>query len=314
MQHDPRKIIIGGGISGLVWGFYHPEYTILTPESSGESFTRTYMVWLHDSPQTRQLLRDLDLPVKPKKSQIGYFVKHWICDYQSPETSHAMIQKKMTEWDKPIDKTFVPKTSDFSLAKQGGNNYLLSLDVDLTEVIRRLNDHVNIVHGVVVGINDDTITYKEKFDSEGIHILAYDKAISTIAAPFFWKAYYSTKPLEPKEFKCLPITNIITTVKPKEFDDRYEMVYYDDTVPFSRVSHIDGKYALEFTGVITREKFEELYPELPVEDYFVVKQGRIFEEENHPPNDKVTFSGRFAQWKFGITTEHVVAQALNYKE
>ncbi len=311
MQRDSTGYyIIGGGISGLVWGFYNPDFQIITPKETavGESFTRTYLVWLHDSPETRKLLKDLDLPIIPKKSKIGYYQGHWICDSQSPEMNRKMIQKKMTEWDKEIDTSFVPKTDDLSLTKQGGNSYLLSLDVDLTEVIKRLSKNARIIYGYVTGINDKKLTVRDNFESPEYHVY-YEELVSTIAAPFFWKAYG-----EEKEFKCLPITNVITSVKPKEFNDAYEMVYYGEEVPFTRVSHLGNKYALEFSGVITKEAFEKLYPELTVDDYFVVKQGRIFENEgNISPSKDITFSGRFAEWKYGRTTEHVVDQAQNYK-
>lgn len=308
MQPNSRKYIIGGGISGLVWNYYHPEYIIITPESKGETFTRTYMVWLHDEPETRKLLTDLGLPVIPKSSLIGYYQKHWICDQVSPEMNVQLIQKKMSLWNQPLDTSFQPKTTDMSLATVGGNSYLKTLDVDLNEVIRRLNEKATIICGKVMTISDTIITVSNSPDLPDLH-LEYERLVSTIAAPFFWLGYG-----EKKEFKCMPITNIITSVKPKEFDDKYEMVYYDDSVPFTRVSHLGDKYALEFTGEITQEEFEKLYPELKVDDYFLVKQGRIFEnEENVPPNDKITFSGRFAQWKYGITTEDVVKQAIDYK-
>lgn len=321
MQRNPgnNNYIIGGGITGLVWNYYHPEYKIITPESSGESFTRTYMVWLHDTLETRKLLTDLGLEVKPKKSLIGYYSKGLIRDYISPEMSRRLIQKKMADWDGEIDTSFDPKTQDMSLSKAGGNTYLLTLDVDLNEVIRRLNEKATIIPGYVSMITSDTIVVRQTPIDQEYQTYPYDNMVSTIAAPFFWKAYMPNhvaadgSDVKSEDFKCSPITNIVTSVKPKDFDDRYEMVYYDESRPYSRVSHLEGKYALEFTGIVPKEKFEEMFPELPVDDYFVVKQGRIFEnEENHPPNENITFSGRFSQWRYGITTEHVVKQALDY--
>lgn len=312
MQPNNRKLIIGGGITGLIWSYYHPDFTIITPDATAESFTRTYMVWLHDTVETRKMLKDLGLPIKPKSSLIGYYQEHWIHDQVSPSMNVKLIQKKMSGWNQPLDTSFQPKSTDMSLATVGGNSYLNTLDVDLTEVVKRLAEKANIIPGYVTRITDDYIEYKKELKDEIPLTQDYDELVSTIAAPFFWRGYDEAHP--EIEFKSLPITNIVTSVKPKEFDDKYEMVYYDDSVPFTRVSHLDGKYALEFTGEITKIEFEDLYPELKVDDYFVVKQGRIFENEEHrPPTNKITFTGRFGLWKYGITTEHVVAQALNYK-
>lgn len=304
------KFIIGGGISGLVWNFYHPEFKIITPDLGG-TYGRSYMVWLHDTYETRKLLKDLGFPIKTKKSYIGYYHQGWIAENLSTDMNLVMIQKKMTEWNKPIDKNFIPKTRDLSLS--GGfnsTNYMNTLDVDLVEVIKRLSEKATIEAGFVIKIDDKNIITKENFSPTSTEkVREYEKIVSTIAAPFFWKAFGKTK-----EFKCLPITNIVTSVKPKEFDGRFEMIYYDDSVPFSRISHLGDTYALEFTGEITKDEFIKQYPDLPILDYFIVKQGRIFENDENSPPDNIIFSGRFAQWKYGIVTENIISQALEYKE
>ena len=216
----------------------------------------------------------------------------------------------MTEWDKPIDETFVPKTRDMSTAKIEGMNYLRTLNVDLVEVVRRLSEKARIIPGFVTKITDKTITLQDKLSPDAkIDVLEYDSLITTIPAPTFWENYGS-----PKDFKSMPVTNIVTSTKPKIFDTQYEMVYYDRTIPCSRISYLDGKYALEFSGHISKEKFQELFPDLPIDDYFVVKYGRIFEkEENIPPQNNIIFTGRFSQWKYGLTTEHIVYQSIHYK-
>ena len=306
-----RKFIIGAGITGLVWKYYHPEFQIISPQIGGK-YANTYMVWLHDTFETRKLIKDIGLEVKLLKSWIGYYHNGWISEGLQSDMNLMMIQKKMTEWDKPIDKEFVPKTRDMSLSSGilSGVNYMNTLDVDLVEVINRLNQNADVKQGFVTHINPGHFNIKnDPTDISFTESFEYDKLISTIPAPFFWKAWG-----EKKEFKSLPITNIIVDKKPDVFDNRYSMVYYDDTVPFSRVSFLEGKYALEFTGIISKEKFQELYPDLPVVDYHIVNQGRIFENgENNPPVDKIIFSGRFSQWKYGITSEHVISQSINYK-
>lgn len=305
------KFIIGGGITGLVWKYYHPEFQIISPEQPGGTYGKTYMVWMHDTFETRKLLMDLGMEVKKKKSKIGYYHNNWISDGLDSDMNLKMIQKKMTSWDQPLDTSFVPRTRDLSLSAGNVTNYMNTLDVDLPEVIRRLSVNANIENGFMVNVNDETITTKKDFSPGSTEtVRKYDKLVSTMAAPLYWKAAGN-----PKDFKCLPITNVVTNKKPAVFDNRYEMIYYDDGQKFSRASFIDGMYALEFTGEISKEKFQELYPDLPIVDYFVVKQGRIFENDfNIPQNEKVMFSGRFAQWKYGIVTENVIAQAMDYKE
>ena len=305
------KLIIGGGISGLIWNFYNPEYKIITPDVGGV-YGKTHMVWLHDTYETRQFLKDLGFDQSnwtPKKSYIGYYHGGWIRNHIDSNMNKLLIQKKMSAWNEPIDKTFEPDSSKLSMGDHESTNYMNTLDVDLVKVIERLNEICDIERGFVVDITSNSVGVKTSFDDDKAREIPYTKLVSTIAAPFFWKGYG-----QEKEFGSMPITNVITSVRPKNFDDRYEMIYYDDTVPYSRASYLEGKYALEFSGVITEDEFKELFPELPIEEIFVVKQGRIFKNgENIPPQDNILFLGRFAEWEHGITTEHVVQKTMRLR-
>lgn len=310
MNITSKKIIIGAGITGLIWKFYNPDFQIISP-TIGQVDGMKYLTWIHDTVETRKLIRDLGFDIKTTKSWIGYYYDSWICENLKNDMNLVMIQKKMTEWDKPLNKNFIPKTRDLSLSSGilSGVNYMNTLEVDLVEVINRLNEKADVKHGFVTHINPGHFNVKNDPKDSNFESFEYEKLISTIPAPIFWKAWG-----EQKEFRCLPITNVIVDRKPDVFDNRYSMIYYDKSFPFSRVSFVDGKWAIEFTGIITKEIFQKLYPDLPVVDYHIVPQGRIFEdEENRPPILHIIFSGRFAQWKYGITSEHVISQAINYK-
>jgi len=303
-----KKYILGGGISGLVFQYYNPEFTIITPDIGG-MYANSYVVWLHQTAETQKLLRDLgyqNVDKLHKKSYMGYYNQGWISEQLSPEMNLRLIQKKMSKWDEPVDKTFIPASYDMSTRSAKSVNYMNVLDVNPSEIIKKLDEqHGNIINGIVTKITPTTITYQS--NGELIEV-EYDELISTIPAPFFWKAYG-----DERNFRYEPITNIITTVKPKEFNDKFEMVYYGDEVSFTRISHLQGKYAIEFTGEITKEQFEELFPEYPVDKVVLIKQGRIFKEENEPPQNNITFLGRFGKWEFGITTEHIIKESIEYK-
>src|SRR3990167_8183212 len=126
MQQNSKNYIIGGGISGLVFQFYHSDFEIITTDIGG-MYGKTYMVWLHDTPETRKLLVDLkyDNPeLYKKKSWIGYYWKGWITENLSNEINLSMIQKKMSNWNTLIDTTFKPKTFEMSTTIQNSPNYL----------------------------------------------------------------------------------------------------------------------------------------------------------------------------------------------
>ena len=318
MQSNSRKLIIGGGISGLIWNFYNPGYQIITPEVGGD-YGRTYMIWMHRTAETIKLLKDLGWENAEELYHdvyIGYFMDGWIKTKLTPEENLKIIQKKMTDWDKPLNENFLPKSFKMSTTSADAVNVMKTLDVDLSEVVKRLNDKAHIQHGFVRSIYNNSIVVTNKLtdDPESGRVIEYDKLVSTIAAPLFWGSYRQQK-LIPQEFNSHPITNVITKIRPQYHDDKFEMIYYDDSVPYARTSKMGDTYAYEFTGYISKEKVQELLYGVKIEDYIVIKYGRIFEGvDNKPPENNMLFLGRFAEWKFGITTEHVVKKTLDFHQ
>jgi hypothetical protein len=306
---ENNKIIIGGGITGLLWKYYNPEYEIISPDLGG-TLNQKYLVLIHDTPSTRRLFRDLNFPIVTKICKIGYSNQGFIRDYQTEEMNKITIQKKMTEWDRPLDKTFIPSSREMSTTKLGDNK-LPILDIEPSVLLEKIEKNANIKNGYVTQITPVHIFVKLK-DSPEIR-LKYDEIISTIAAPYFWSSYRPSL-VAPSEFKSLPITNIETKVKPKEFDSNYDIIYYDDHYLFSRISKIKDSYFIEYTGVISKELFYKYQSDAPIESYNVVKFGRIFQIENESPQSNIIFSGRFSQWKYGITMEHTLNQIYNYLE
>lgn len=308
-----KSFILGNGLSGLIWGYYHPTYEIIAPVQSGKlgGLTSMYLTWIHDSWETRKLISDLGWknPAQySKRSNVGYLIDGWVSDRLTDRANQELIQKKMTSWNQPI--CIEAMEGKLSMTSQVGVNYMNTLDIDSSLLVKRLQQACKVTHGYAVSITPAFLGISNEPFSPTFRISyqKYGHIISTIPAPFFWKAYN-----KPQEFKYLPITNIIVSNKPKEFDGNYEMIYYGSEFAFSRISHLMGKYALEFTGVLPRETFEKMYPDLKIEDYFVVPQGRIFQRENHAsPQSNIIFSGRFSSWKHAVTTETVVHQALEF--
>lgn len=303
-----NKYIIGGGISGLVFQYYHPEYTIITPDIGG-LFASAYIAIIHDTSETRHFLKDLGYPnpeKMAKKSYLGYYHNGWVHDNPTQEMRLLTIQRKMSKWNEPVNRDFKPESFDMSTSTTV--NYFRTFNLEPREVVNALKEKAGkIIEGFVVSVNDDTIEVKAKDGTQ--ETLPYDSLISTVGAPIFWKLYG-----KPREFPAIPITNVITGERPKLYHDYYDSIYFDDSVPFSRITHLQQKYALEFTGVISKDELKSVLPDVKVDEYLVVPFGRISSvAENEPPNKKITFLGRFAQWKYGIVLEHVVKRTLEYK-
>ncbi len=109
--------------------------------------------------------------------------------------------------------------------------------------------------------------------SAGLIYNAYEKLISTIPANSFWKSWKFSQMFANRyqnKWMSLPITNVIIEQQPLCFDNQYEMIYYGENQHFSRISHIDKTYTLEFTGVITAKEFEDHYPMYKIKDIFTI--------------------------------------------
>lgn len=308
------KYIIGGGISGLVFQYYHPEYKIITPDIGG-LFSSAYIAIIHDTPETRHFLTDLgyeNVDQLSRKSYIGYYHRGWIRETLSPELNLLIIQKKMTEWNRPLNLEFRPDSLDLSTTKSV--NYFKTINVDPKGVVERLSsllDRKDVIQGKVILLDDEFITYQAKDDS--VHTLRYESLVSTVPAPVFWKLYHgsSVGETETRHFPSTPITNILTDNRPSLFHDKFDSVYYDDSVPYSRITHLQDKYCYEFTGVITQQDFNRLVGNVGEVQLLSVQFGRISNvPENEPPNQKIMFLGRFAQWKYGLTLEHILKRTL----
>ena len=150
-----KKYIIGNGISGLIWKYYNPEFQIIAPTPAGGIYASSHLVWLHDSPETRDLVTKLGLPYTLKQSRIGYYHGGWIADNVNDEINLTLIQKKMSKWDGPLDTSFKPRDRKLSLSTGGvlGASYMNTIDVDLEEFIKRLNKNTDVIDGLVIRIS-----------------------------------------------------------------------------------------------------------------------------------------------------------------
>ena len=64
-----NQFIIGGGISGLIFAHYNPEFKIISPVIDGQF--NTTAPWLHLTEETLSLVTDLGLPFSYKKAHIA---------------------------------------------------------------------------------------------------------------------------------------------------------------------------------------------------------------------------------------------------
>lgn len=299
------KAILGGGISGLIYHRFHPEYKIISPDIGG-LLRNEFTFLLHDTIPTRMLLEDLRLPIKSYEVKIGFYHNGLISNYQNPDLAKSIVAKKMTNWNvSPDYDVLKDRTISFDYVHSG--NISTMLEIDTKELIHRLTpNYENIIEGSVILLTPKFISYTDSGEEKTSD---YDSIVSTIPAPIFFEKIFNRE--LGLRFSYIPVTYCVVDKCPSCFNDNYHLIYYDNSKSFTRVTKTNNKYAIEFTGMISRETAQQFIEE-PIQKVFTIPFGRIVNKVDLPKWDKVKFLGRFSEWKWGLTTEHIIKQSLEF--
>ncbi len=295
-SNSNHKYILGGGISGLLFAFYNPDYIIISPDIGGK-LSNEYLaatVLVHDSPETRKLLYDLDLPLKLKTHIIKYCVGGKLKETVTSIERNEIISKKMN-----LKKEEGSNKRDKTLSYD--DNYIPILDIDYQLLISKLEKRVQRINDKAIRVTcDEIICEKYRFP--------YNQLISTIPAPAFWKLYKNEKYLE-----SIPITFVISKTNPlPEEKTVWDLVYFGDKeTPYNRVNSTrDGMYLYEFTGKYEKSEIQKLLPDLNIVSHWYDFNGIVKSDLNNIPPPKVRFLGRFATWDHRIKIQEVIRQSI----
>lgn len=297
------KYVLGAGISGLLWAFYHPDYGVITDQLGRAVTGADPVVWLNDTDLTRRLLVDLGLPVLPHVRSIGYRYEDWLVrsDEMPQRIADQIFLKKMVPWE-AIDAAQAAgiklsvQTPSRAITKDGG--VLRYLDVDVKGVASRLVEEVS--KRTKIHVARAKAVYEDVIELDDVHELVYDRLVSTVPAPTFLRLWAGDVPggwKKPRLHFC-PVSFVVSQARPSWWDDRFALVYDADLdSPVSRVGRFGNTWRWEFTG---RPDDDVLNDYLPVPNgRFVNPFGRIVQDVVlESPNPKVTFLGRSAEWDY----------------
>jgi hypothetical protein len=295
---ESKKYVVGAGISGLIFAYYNPEFTIISPDIGGQMTHGMHsMTWVHDTEMTRKLLNDLEIPFTTTKTRIGYYYDGKVNFDCNDNSNVKIIKKKMSDWTNLNDK-FEIKDKTLSVPE----TFINTLNTDFTLLLKKLATNKRVINDYIVGISTDKI-YGQNGEYE------YDTLVSTMPSKLFWNAYSKNVNFIVPELKSTPITFIVSKEKFEWYDDLFEMIYIAEDYYFTRVSYRDNEYVYEFTGVMPEDVFEKLY-NFKIKRYYINKFGRIHSADNEPPQDNIYFLGRFSEWKHQSKIQDVVSKSI----
>ena len=293
------KYVIGGGLSGLIFGYYNPEYTVLTDSFGGfinNRIARSF-IYLHETEATWSLLNDLDVDSFVKELKIAYY--HHDTGL-SPEPADGFAEDYLP---RKIPGEWVPEKVE--LSAPGDEFRGVFVDENLVDVMK---NEVDSRIGYVHEITEDHIFFGQdpvppegvSYDGERNHKLDWDSIVSTVPAPVFERFVVGdtgwTLDSEP-----------VTYAELEQIPDRYRelpwnLLYIVDEVPYHRVMRnmLSGKFYAEMRGEVDFGPAETVtHP-----------TGVIHDEDLVAPFEGIEFLGRFAEWSSNVRQDHTIERAI----
>ena len=273
-----KEIILGGGISGLILSYFHPDAFVITRDFGGlvaQSQFNPFM--LHYSLSTQQFLNAMKISYHIK---LGRFAYYWENDFHSfiPEDLYKEYFKK----SRGIEATEIPSYRERS--KTTFIYFVLNEKLFIEKLTERIPSK-KIYCDDIITID----TQKQIINTLDGSCFCYKKLYSSLPAWIFDRLLIHEHPMGfksvPKIFFVRPLRERISEFYQKVAT--YDYVYFpEELIPgLLRISHIHKNFIFEFNyqhcGQIPKKG-------LTVLSYFLYPK-TIF----YIPN--VEFYGRFAE-------------------
>jgi len=285
-----NKIILGGGLSGLVCGVLDPSALIITNSVGGVARTENIAPFMiHFSLKAMQFLSAIGCPYNLSTCRVGYYYGNEVHDELPALLAKMYYIKSRGREPEPVDYEAVKKLGgDFLYLAASLEGFIKSMMKIIGE--RRIRIH---------NIEEVDLEAREiKVEKKGYRF--YGELTSTLPACVF--------------FPLINRRDIDFAVKGKRFEledepkydiKGYDYVYFPEVESPDMLLRItkraDGKYTHE-------------YPYSHMVDYKkeagVAPYAYILEPKEIPKVKGVKFVGRYAQWKDSILIHNVIEELL----
>lgn len=298
------NIILGGGVAGLIWAYYHKDYFILTDQVGGQmmSYFDLGPRYLHNKTEAvPKFLESLNIPIRLSTIRVGYIDDGgWVYQpdlhFREKYFMKSRCQDNLIGFDPTVLNTSIEK---FEVC-----------DVDFKDLIFRLYDILEnriFLDGVKkIDLDSKLIT------TDSNTVFKFSKLVSTIPLKIFARIAGLNIALESFDMAyCLVSEDFFDL---KEFDFVYvsssNKTYHRMTKSkYGIVCDVFGTKVQQFIDETPKKYFTTP----PNEAIKLVKNNQIislkedFELKDYP----VKFVGRYGAWHRRWKTETVVEEAQN---
>jgi len=296
MSKTSRKIILGGGIAGLLYSFYNPDCLLITDKLGGQSKSRFQLGprILHADENTSKFLSDLKRYIPIKKIKVGYFYNDSINDENTEENKKKYFEKTRGETSQP-----------YSSVMSSNKNEYGSYDISISEIIEDLERMIK--NEVIIGKVSKIDTDKKILTVNDTEI-KYSELISTIPLNVF--LFLTGNIDKANSFKSYPTTFVLMKSLEKciftDFNEHDYIYVSDEKYSFHRVTKTKDGYVFEYKG-------ERIVDPLLLKDSEIIKVGQLIQNDEIIKFSKVKFFGRYATWKHNILINDLLKEIYKTK-
>ncbi len=289
--------ILGGGVAGLIYAFYHPEYKILTDKIGGQ-FATSFQLgprFLHRTIETDRFLDDLNVRSKYRSRliKIGFYYQGEIHSSNTEENRIRYFKKTRGL------NSFEPYQSSMS----NGVETFEAYDIDPNELVDIIYEKIR--NNVIIDKIKKVDLISQRISGEYDYI--YKDLIVTMPKPIFLKiSGYSE---EAEKYISYPTTFMLwpeSYIRPFKNLEKYDYVYFSqDEFDFHRITKTKEGFVLEMKG-----EHQTPYKERQI----ILKIGQIVErKDDHDWPQNIKFFGRYANWDHSVRTETILKQIFSAK-
>jgi len=300
MEKDQvNNIILGGGIAGLIWAYFHPEYAIISKELGGQ-FKAPFSLgpkYLHVDEYTKRFVKEMKLTeTHIRKIKIGFFFEDKV---HSKNTDENRIRyfKKTRGLEIPYESAMSADKTEFD-----------AYDIGPEELTNHI---VKKVKNTVIRENVKRISLEtQELETDSIR-MKYNQLVSTIPLNIFLKL--AGKEDIANEFKYFSTTFVL--LDEDEFFEHcliniedYDYIYFsDDEYPFHRITKTPE-------GIVAEYKTNPEETISPEKDVITLKVGQLIENDINVDFQNVKLFGRYGTWKHEIKVNQLLKEIYETKK
>lgn len=301
-------MIIGGGLSGLIWAYYHPD-SVLIGDDIGGQFNSSFPLgvrFLHDTPAVRKLLNELKIKFKPKTIKVGYLQNNKIINAFNDEFANKYFAKSRGQQPSNQEIFMNNKQSSFP-----------ALIVDFNKLINELKKVISLRHQLIIGrvvkidAKNKLLFYLSKYgDNKQKRMVIYSEIINTIPLNFFLELMDE----ENNELKALPVTFIYYSTNDELLlNTDVDFIYIADEESVAhRINIIEKEknkvfVVAEWFGAHNDEEIKKAFGDGVIS--YKVLNSQIISIET-PQIESVKLIGRYGAWNRSWRIDKVVEEAI----